>query len=194
MTPNCLSSTATPNPTALPCPGPGVCPQRRGEGGAEVTLHHVGELPFEPDLHHGYDEAQPLEPDLLALQQSLEAGPASGDRGPSGGATCRPGSRLAGQNAASVPAFRYQGRARCTRSACWRARRRACCSPWTALSGTTPLVAGLPSRAHLLAKPVLGLCGIQPTHRQHLGPVHTSRAGGQRWFILCRGRGSPGCA
>ena len=33
--------------------------------GAEVTLLHVGELAFEPDLRHGYDLMPPLEPDLL---------------------------------------------------------------------------------------------------------------------------------
>lgn len=34
-----------------------------------------------------------------------------------------------------------------------------------------------------LAKPVLGLCGIQLTHRQHLGPVHTSdEKARQRWL------------
>ncbi|TNI09910.1 NAD(P)H-dependent oxidoreductase, partial [Aeromonas salmonicida] len=43
------------------------------EAGAEVTLLHVGELAFEPDLRHGYDLMPPLEPDLLALQQSLSA-------------------------------------------------------------------------------------------------------------------------
>ncbi|MGU5690922.1 NAD(P)H-dependent oxidoreductase, partial [Aeromonas caviae] len=34
-----------------------------------------------------------------------------------------------------------------------------------------------------LDKPVLGLCGIRLTHRQHLGPVHTSDEGArQRWL------------
>jgi hypothetical protein len=30
----------------------------------------VGELAFAPDLHHGYDEAQPLEPDLQAYSRA----------------------------------------------------------------------------------------------------------------------------
>ena len=34
-----------------------------------------------------------------------------------------------------------------------------------------------------LAKPVLGLCGIQLTHREYLGPVHTSdEKARQRWL------------
>lgn len=152
--------------------------------GARVTLHHVGELAFAPDLHHGYDEAQPLEPDLQAVQQSLVqahhlviVAPVWWGHLPA---------RLKGLlDRTLLPgfAFRYQpGKAH----------------PEQLLAGKTARLLltmdsppwyyrwwqGAPLE-RTLDKPVLGLCGIRLTHRQHLGPVHTSDEGArQRW--LCQ--------
>ena len=39
--------------------------------GAEVRLINLGELSFDPVLHQGYHENQPLEPDLLAAQEAI---------------------------------------------------------------------------------------------------------------------------
>lgn len=39
--------------------------------GAEVRLINLGELNFDPVLHQGYHETQPLEPDLLAAQEAI---------------------------------------------------------------------------------------------------------------------------
>ncbi|MFQ2709031.1 hypothetical protein ACK3ZA_19600 [Aeromonas caviae] len=38
-----------------------------------------------------------------------------------------------------------------------------------------------------LDKPVLGLCGIRLTHRQHLGPVHTSGEGARQHWLAQAG-------
>ena len=66
MTPKLLIINGNPKPDSLCHALAREYARSAEEGGAEVTLHHVGELAFEPDLHHGYDELQPLEPDLLA--------------------------------------------------------------------------------------------------------------------------------
>ena len=42
------------------------------EAGAEVRVHHVGDMEFDPVLHAGYGEIQDLEPDLLTLQRDIE--------------------------------------------------------------------------------------------------------------------------
>lgn len=39
--------------------------------GHEVRRHNAGDLHFDPVLHHGYNEIQDLEPDLLAAQQNI---------------------------------------------------------------------------------------------------------------------------
>ncbi len=39
--------------------------------GHEVRRQNVGELQFDPTLHHGYHEVQELEPDLVAAQQNI---------------------------------------------------------------------------------------------------------------------------
>lgn len=39
--------------------------------GAEVRVINLGELSFDPVLHQGYHETQPLEPDLLATQEAI---------------------------------------------------------------------------------------------------------------------------
>lgn len=71
MTPNLLVLNGNPKPDSLCHALAREYARSAEQGGARVTLHHVGELAFAPDLHHGYDEAQPLEPDLQAVQQSL---------------------------------------------------------------------------------------------------------------------------
>lgn len=40
--------------------------------GAEVELVHLGELAFDPSLHHGYRDVQPLEPDLRRMQALIQ--------------------------------------------------------------------------------------------------------------------------
>ncbi len=42
-----------------------------GEAGHEVRLLTLGELAFDPVLHQGYRQEQPLEPDLLDAQQQI---------------------------------------------------------------------------------------------------------------------------
>lgn len=39
--------------------------------GAEVRLLVLGEMVFDPILHHGYENPQPLEPDLLVAQADI---------------------------------------------------------------------------------------------------------------------------
>jgi NAD(P)H dehydrogenase (quinone) len=41
------------------------------QAGKEVRQISLGDLQFDPVLHHGYAQIQPLEPDLLAAQQAL---------------------------------------------------------------------------------------------------------------------------
>ena len=41
------------------------------EGGAAVREINLGELKFDPVLWHGYAEIQPLEPDLVAAQETI---------------------------------------------------------------------------------------------------------------------------
>lgn len=182
MTPNLLVLNGNPKPDSLCHALAREYARSAEQGGARVTLHHVGELAFAPDLHHGYDEAQPLEPDLQAVQQSLvEAhhlvivAPVWWGHLPA---------RLKGLlDRTLLPgfAFRYQpGKAH----------------PEQLLAGKTARLLltmdsppwyyrwwqGAPLD-RTLDKPVLGLCGIRLTHRQHLGPVHTSDEGArQRWL------------
>lgn len=143
------------------------------EAGAEVTLLHLGELAFEPDLRHGYDLMPPLEPDLLALQQSLSAAhhlvivsPLWWGNMPA---------RLKGlldRTLLSGFAFQYvKGKALPLRLLAGKTAR-------LLLTMDSPVWyyrwwLGDPA-SRILDKQVLGLCGIRLTHRQHLGPMHTA--------------------
>jgi NAD(P)H dehydrogenase (quinone) len=40
--------------------------------GHEVRRQNIGEMQFDPILHHGYKAIQSLEPDLLAFQENIE--------------------------------------------------------------------------------------------------------------------------
>ena len=70
MTPNLLVLNGNPKPDSL-CHALAREYARSAEQGAPRHPASRGGLAFAPDLHHGYDEAQPLEPDLQAVQQSL---------------------------------------------------------------------------------------------------------------------------
>lgn len=41
------------------------------DSGHEVRRLNIGELAFDPILHKGYSEIQPLEPDLVAVQENI---------------------------------------------------------------------------------------------------------------------------
>lgn len=173
MTPNLLIINGNPKPDSL-CHALAREYARSAEAsGARVTLLHIGELAFEPDLRHGYDQMPPLEADLLALQQSLKAASHLVIVSPVWWGSLP--ARLKGLlDRALLPgfAFRYQaGKAH----------------PEQLLAGKTArLLLTMDSPpwyyrwwlgdpiGRTLGKPVLGLCGIRLSHQQHLGPVHTA--------------------
>lgn len=141
--------------------------------GAKVTLLHIGELAFEPDLRHGYDRLPPLEPDLQRLQQSLTAAQHLVIVSPLWWGSLP--ARLKGVlDRTLLPgfAFRYQ---------------KGKVHPERLLAGKTArLLLTMDSPpwyyrwwlgdpiGRALGKPVLGLCGIRLSHSQHLGPVYTA--------------------
>jgi len=45
--------------------------QAAGAAGHEVRLFRLGDLRFDPILHHGYHQRQELEPDLLRVQEAV---------------------------------------------------------------------------------------------------------------------------
>lgn len=38
---------------------------------SSLKVVHIADLQYDPILHHGYDQIQPLEPDLVQLQQNI---------------------------------------------------------------------------------------------------------------------------
>ena len=154
------------------------------EAGAEVTLLHVGELAFEPDLHHGYDLMPSLEPDLHGVQQSLQqarhlviVSPVWWGNMPA---------RLKGLlDRVLLPGFAFQyikGKALPLRLLAGKTARLLLTMdspPWYYRWWQGDPV------ARTLDKPVLGLCGIRLSHHQHLGPIHTaSDLDRARWLRL----------
>ncbi|MBF4798908.1 MULTISPECIES: NAD(P)H-dependent oxidoreductase [Aeromonas] len=182
MTPNLLVLNGNPKPDSFCHALAREYARSADEAGAEVTLLHVGELAFEPDLRHGYDLMPPLEPDLLALQQSLTAAHHLVIVSPLwwGGMPARL-KGLLDRTLLSGFAFQYvKGKAQPLRLLAGKTAR-------LLLTMDSPVWyyrwwLGEPASL-ILDKQVLGLCGIRLTHRQHLGPMHTaSNQDRARWL------------
>ena len=57
--------------SSLSCSAGSVYKEAAEKAGAEVRSMNIGDMQFDPVLHHGYEKIQELEPDLLTFQENI---------------------------------------------------------------------------------------------------------------------------